>query len=91
VYISDGINDEDNQIETAISIYRGAGRKPSNYGQVRSHADRCELLIDNQVATQQYTSSEEKHSCDSELRSTCDALNMKHAEWPKADSPFKPK
>lgn len=91
VYISNGINDEDNQINTAISIYRGTERQPSNYGEVRSHADRCELLIDNQVTSERYASSEEKYSCDRELRTTCDALNREHPEWPRADSPFKPK
>ena len=91
MYISNGIDDENNQIETAISIYRGSGRKPSNYGEVRSHAERCELLIDNQVTQQQYTSSEEKRSCDREIKSTCDAINSQYAEWPEADSPFQPK
>lgn len=88
VYISGGTEDEDNQIENAIAIYRGSGRQPSNYGEVRSHGERCELLIDNQVVRKQYTSSEEKRSCDRELRSTCDAINSEHAEWPAADSPF---
>ncbi len=91
VFISDGIKNGDNQIENAISIYRGSGRQPSNYGEVRSHASRCELLVDNQVTTKQYKSSEEKHSCDREIRSTCDAINSKQAEWPRADSHFLPK
>lgn len=91
VYISDGIDDKTNQIETAISIYRGSGRQPSNYGEVRSHADRCELLIDNQVTVKQYISTKEKHSCDRDLRATCHAINSHHPEWPKADSPYQPK
>ena len=86
--ISDGYHNPDHSIATIASLYRGRGSQTSNYGQVRSHLDRCELLIDNQVINQTYTEYQQKYHCDREIIRACEALNSPNKQWPRGDQPF---
>ena len=80
--ISDSYNDPDSRIVSMTSIYRGAGHIPSNYGEVHSHSNRCELLIDDQIVSIQYTSPKDKPSCDKAITQACDSLKLKSSKWP---------
>ena len=82
---ADGRDNEDNQIISIVSFPTNGEHSASNYGAVRSNSERCELLIDNQVISEDYTRYTQKISCDKEILKTCQALNAKVPMWPDGD------
>lgn len=80
--INDSYDHPDNRVVSMISIYKGEGPQPSNFGEVNSHSNRCELLIDDQHLSVTYTSPKDKPSCDKAILEACYSLKLNYSKWP---------
>ena len=74
---SNMVGDTRDHIVYLVSYNKNHFKKPSNYGEVSSHARHCKLLIDNQSIYARYESDQDKVDCDLEIIGVCNALHLK--------------